>query len=69
MGLGYHNSRLSVQTFDIQARRDMAVDTSKGHPAMDYAEHNRTYLGFLRGSVVLIVLVVFILLGMLVALT
>ena len=36
---------------------------------MDYAEHNRTYLGFLRGSVMLIVLVVCILLGMLVALT
>ena len=26
----------------------MSVDTSKGHPAMDYAEHNRTYTGFLR---------------------
>lgn len=25
----------------------MSVDTSKGHPAMDYAEHNRTYAGFL----------------------
>jgi Bacterial aa3 type cytochrome c oxidase subunit IV len=47
----------------------MVTNTSKGHPAMDYAEHNRTYHGFLRGSVVLIVLVVCILLGMLVALT
>jgi Bacterial aa3 type cytochrome c oxidase subunit IV len=26
----------------------VAVDTSKGHPAMDYAEHNRTYAGFLQ---------------------
>ena len=24
----------------------MAIDTSGGHPAMDYAEHNRTYQGF-----------------------
>lgn len=47
----------------------MAIDSSKGHPAMDYAEHNRTYLGFLRGSVVLIVLVAMLLIGMLVALT
>ena len=35
---------------------------------MDYAEHNRTYAGFLRGSVLLIVLVVMILVGMLIAL-
>ena len=26
----------------------MAIDTSKGHHAMDYAEHNRTYAGFLK---------------------
>lgn len=25
----------------------MALDTSGGHPAMDYNEHNRTYRGFL----------------------
>jgi Bacterial aa3 type cytochrome c oxidase subunit IV len=25
----------------------MSVDTSKGHPAMDYNEHNRTYAGFI----------------------
>ncbi len=52
-----------------QARREMAIDSSKGHPAMDYAEHNRTYLGFLRGAVVLVVLCAMILIGMLVALT
>jgi Bacterial aa3 type cytochrome c oxidase subunit IV len=43
----------------------MSIDTSSGHPAMDYAEHTRTYRGFLRGTVVLIVLVVLILLFML----
>jgi Bacterial aa3 type cytochrome c oxidase subunit IV len=26
----------------------MGVDTSKGHHAMDYAEHNKTYAGFLK---------------------
>ena len=44
----------------------MSLDTSGGHPAMDYAEHNRTYDGFIRGSVILCVLVAIILLGMLV---
>ena len=44
----------------------MSIDTSDGHHAMDYPEHLRTYNGFLKGSVVLIVLVVLILLGMLV---
>jgi Bacterial aa3 type cytochrome c oxidase subunit IV len=27
----------------------MSVDTSGGHPEMDYREHVRTYNGFLRG--------------------
>jgi hypothetical protein len=44
----------------------MSVDTSGGHPAMDYAEHNRTYTGFIRGAVILTVFVAFLLLGMLV---
>jgi hypothetical protein len=44
----------------------MSVDTTGGHPAMDYHEHTRTYAGFLRGAVVLTVLVCLILLGMLV---
>ena len=44
----------------------MSLDTSGGHPAMDYAEHNRTYAGFIRGSVILCVVVAIILLGMLV---
>jgi aa3 type cytochrome c oxidase subunit IV len=43
----------------------MAVDTSGGHPAMDYPEHVRTYSGFLRATTVLIVLVVALLLFLL----
>ena len=46
----------------------MTVDTNGGHPAMDYPEHLRTYHGFLRGSLVLIVLVAVLLLGMLIML-
>ncbi len=30
----------------------MSVDTSGGHPEMDYAEHNRTYKGFVRATVI-----------------
>ena len=44
----------------------MSVDTSGGHPAMDYREHSRTYHGFLVGTVALVVLVAAILLGMLI---
>jgi Bacterial aa3 type cytochrome c oxidase subunit IV len=47
----------------------MSVDTSGGHPAMDYHEHTRTYAGFIRGTVILTVLVGLILVGMLVFLT
>ena len=39
----------------------MSVDTSGGHPAMDYAEHNRTYAGFIRFSIAGIVFCVAIL--------
>jgi hypothetical protein len=42
----------------------MAVDTSGGHPAMDYKEHVRTYKGFLRATVALIAFNVVLLLGM-----
>ena len=30
----------------------MSVDTSGGHPEMDYPEHERTYNGFIRWSVI-----------------
>ena len=42
----------------------MGVDVSKGHEAMDYAEHSRTYKAFIRGSIGLIVFVVALLAGM-----
>ena len=44
----------------------MSIDTSDGHEAMDYQEHIRTYNGFLKGTVVLVVLVGVLLLGMLI---
>jgi hypothetical protein len=33
----------------------MAVDPAGGHPAMDYPEHLRTYSGFLKATVILVV--------------
>lgn len=42
----------------------MGVNTSGGHPAMDYAEHNRTYASFLTFSKVAIVCLVVLLAGM-----
>ena len=39
----------------------MAVETSGGHPAMDYAEHMRTYQRFIRWTIGGIVFVVLIL--------
>jgi hypothetical protein len=32
----------------------MRIDPSEGHPAMDYAEHQRTYKSFLKGSILLV---------------
>ncbi len=46
----------------------MSIDTSNGHPAMDYPEHVRTYKGFLRATVILTVLVALLLVFMLVTL-
>lgn len=42
----------------------MSLDTSHGHPAMDYAEHNRTYHGFLLIAKLLIAFCVVLLAGM-----
>lgn len=42
----------------------MAIDTAAGHPAMDYAEHKRTYAGFLAGAKWLTAGVVLLLIGM-----
>ncbi|MGB6347198.1 MAG: aa3-type cytochrome c oxidase subunit IV [Methyloceanibacter sp.] len=33
----------------------MHIDPSEGHPAMDYAEHQRTYKMFLKLSVYIVV--------------
>ena len=43
----------------------MAIDPSGGHPAMDYAEHTRTYAGFVRMTMAMIVLIVLVLLFLL----
>lgn len=42
----------------------MGLDHSGGHSAMDYAEHSRTYNGFLKGTIVLGSTVILILVGM-----
>lgn len=42
----------------------MGLDTAGGHPAMDYAEHRRTYEGFLRLTKMLIVFLAVLLAGM-----
>jgi len=42
----------------------VSVDTSQGHPAMDYAEHKKTYAGFLRVTKIVIVCLVVLLVGM-----
>lgn len=42
----------------------MAVDTSKGNPNMDYAEHTGTYNGFLKLTQYSIVFCVLLLLAM-----
>ncbi|MDX2204363.1 MAG: aa3-type cytochrome c oxidase subunit IV [Hyphomicrobiaceae bacterium] len=39
----------------------MSIDTSSGHPAMDYPEHVRTYNGFIKASIILIVFVALVL--------
>ena len=43
----------------------MAVDPSTGHPAMDYPEHLRTYSGFLKATVILVVFCIGVLLFLL----
>ncbi len=42
----------------------MSINTSGGHPAMDYTEHQRTYAGFLYLTKIAIVLLVILLAGM-----
>ena len=33
----------------------MHIDPKKGHPAMDYAEHTKTYNLFLKGTLYLLI--------------
>lgn len=42
----------------------MGVDSTGGHPAMDYAEHRRTYEGFLRLTKFVIAALALLLIGM-----
>ena len=42
----------------------MSIDTSRGHSEMDYAEHNRTYAGFLRLTKITIISLTILLVGM-----
>jgi hypothetical protein len=42
----------------------MSIDTTGGHPAMDYREHERTYSGFVFMTKLLVVLVTLLLIGM-----
>lgn len=42
----------------------MSIDTSKGHKAMDYPEHVRTYNGFLQLTKVSIITLIILLAGM-----
>jgi hypothetical protein len=42
----------------------VSIDTSRGHPEMDYAEHNRTYAGFLTFTKFAILALVTLLAGM-----
>ncbi len=42
----------------------MGIDATGGHPGMDYAEHQKTYEGFLRGAMILVAALVVLLSGM-----
>lgn len=42
----------------------MGIDTSKGHPAMDYPEHERTYKGFVKGATYGTIAMIVLLVGM-----
>ena len=43
----------------------MAIDPTGGHAAMDYREHIRTYNGFIKATIIMIVFVVVVLLFLL----
>lgn len=53
-----------VGALSIWGEKLVSIDTSRGHPEMDYAEHNRTYAGFLKFTKISIVALVVLLAGM-----
>jgi Bacterial aa3 type cytochrome c oxidase subunit IV len=59
--LVYQGREASIRDED----HPMAIDPAGGHPAMDYPEHLRTYSGFIKGTIVMIVFVVLVLLFLL----
>jgi hypothetical protein len=61
--IGYEPWQQSVQ-HRLFRENPMAIDTSGGHPAMDYTEHNRTYRGFLALTKAGIIFCVLLLIGM-----
>lgn len=57
----YENG-INVRT--IGEDQDVSLDTSNGHPDMDYTAHKETYAGFLRLTKISIILLVLLLVGM-----
>ena len=47
----------------------MSVDTSDGHAAMDYKQHERTYAGFITGIKISVAVLIVLLVGMALTLT
>jgi hypothetical protein len=42
----------------------VSIDSTNGHPDMDYAEHNRTYAGFIQFTKIAIITSAIVLFGM-----
>lgn len=47
----------------------MSIDTSGGHPDMDYKQHQSTYAGFVQATKIGVIFCVLLLIGMAVTLT
>jgi hypothetical protein len=57
---------LRPKSVSLSGDRDIAMqlDTSKGHPDMNYAEHVGTYKGFIKLAQIAVVLLVLLMVGM-----
>lgn len=67
VALSYHSgNRAPLKRTGITnwGDKQVSIDTSRGHHEMDYAEHNRTYAGFLQFTKISIIVLVTLLLGM-----